>query len=98
METLLNNEAELIKTRLKCEGYEEHASLTDTNPVTAGANTGLKERDVKYNKSKVVPLIGRLHSVAGTRGRSFRLYTCSMFDWAQLDPHSSVIPQQREEM
>ena len=61
MKTQLNFEAEVMKTGLKCEGYEEDVSLADTNPGTAGANTGLKAREVKFNNSKVVRLIGRLH-------------------------------------
>ena len=61
-ETLLNYEADVMKTRLKCEGDEEDTALNDTNPATAGANTGLKAREAKFNNSKVVRLIGRLHS------------------------------------
>ena len=44
LDTLLNYEADVMKTRLKCEGYEEDVSLADTNPATAGANTGVKAR------------------------------------------------------
>ena len=60
METLLNYAEEVMKTRIKCERYEEDVSLDVTDP--AGANTGLKTREVKYNASMVVRLIGRLHS------------------------------------
>ena len=52
METLLTYEDEVMKTRLKCEGYEEDNALTDTNPATGGTNTGLKAREVKFNNSK----------------------------------------------
>ena len=61
METLLNYEAEVMKTRLNCEGYEEDNALADTSSAAGGTNTGLKARKVKFNNSKVVRLIGRLH-------------------------------------
>ena len=60
METLLNHEVEVMKTRLECERYEEDVSLDVTEP--AEANTGLKAREVKFNKSKVARLIAHLHS------------------------------------
>ena len=60
METQLNYEAEVLKTRLKCEGYEEDVSFEVTDP--AGENNGLKAREMKFNNSKVVRLIGRLDS------------------------------------
>ena len=62
METLLNYEVDVLSTRLKCEGYEKDTALTDTNPASAVTNTGLKAREAKLNNSKVVRLIGRLHS------------------------------------
>ena len=62
METLLNYEKSVLDTRLKCEGYEEDVSahMDDTDP--AGGNTGLGRREVFWNNSRVVRLIGRLHS------------------------------------
>ena len=62
METLLNYEAGVMKTRLKCEGYEDDNALADTSSAAGGTNTGLKAREVKFNASQVVRLIGRLHS------------------------------------
>ena len=46
METLANYESDVLKTRLKCEGYEEDTAsqMDDTNPANTGANTGLKAR------------------------------------------------------
>ena len=49
-----------MKKRLKCEGYEEDASLDVTDPKLA--NSGLKAVEANFNNSKVVRLIGRLHS------------------------------------
>ena len=49
---LLNYEAEGMKTRLMCEGFEEDTGLGDTNPPTAGKNTGLNAREVKFNYSR----------------------------------------------
>ena len=43
-------------------GYEYDAILEDSNPASAGRNTGLTARVVKFKVSKVVRLIGRLHS------------------------------------
>ena len=60
LKTLLNSEVEVMKTRLMCEGYDEDNSLDVTDP--AGANTGLKAGEAKFNNSKMVRLIGRLHS------------------------------------
>ena len=60
METLLNNEAEVMKTRHKCAGYEGDVSLDGKDPT--GANTGLKAREINFNTTKVVRLSGRLHS------------------------------------
>ena len=60
VETLLNNEAEVMNTRLKCEGIEEDVSLDVTYPP--GANSWLKAREGKFYHSKLVRLIGRLHS------------------------------------
>ena len=62
METLLNYEKSVLDTRLKCEGYEEDLStqMDDTDP--AGGNTGLGRREAFWNASRVVRLIGRLHS------------------------------------
>ena len=61
-ETPLNYEADVMNIRLKCEGYQEDPALNDTNPAAGRANTGIKARDAKFNNSKVVRLIGRLHS------------------------------------
>ena len=58
METLLNYEAEVRETRLKCEGYEEDVSLDVKYPL--GANSGLKAQEVRFNKSKEVRLSGRV--------------------------------------
>ena len=58
LKTLLNSEVEVMKTRLKCEGYDEDISLDVMEP--AGANTGLKAQETKFNNSKMVRLIGRL--------------------------------------
>ena len=79
METMLNYEAEVMKTRLKWEGYEEDVSLDVTDP--AGANTGLKAREVKFNNSKVVRLIGRLHSDLWHQEKLTRLASSSMCNW-----------------
>ena len=57
---MLNYEAEVMKTRLKCEGYEEDSALADTSPAAGATNTGLKAREANFNASKVVRLIGRL--------------------------------------
>ena len=62
LEKLLKYEAEVMKTRLKCERYEEDVSLADTNPATAGANTGVKAREAMFNNSKVVRLSGRMQT------------------------------------
>ena len=40
METLLNYEEEVMKTRLKCEGYEEDTALADTTPAARGRKYG----------------------------------------------------------
>ena len=98
METLLNYEAEVRKTRLKCEGYEEDVSLADTNPATAWANTGLKVREAKFNASAVVRLIGRLHSDLWHQEKLIPLASSSMFNWYLLDRHSSSRPQHGLEM
>ena len=42
----------MMKTRLKCEVFEEDVSLELTDPT--GANTRLKAREIKFNASKVV--------------------------------------------
>ena len=55
METLLNYESEVLKTRVRCEGYEEDTFLDVTGPVRA--NSGLKAVEVKFNNSKVVGLV-----------------------------------------
>ena len=62
METLLNYEKVVLDTRMKCEGYEEDtpAQIAVTDP--AGANAGLGTREGFWNNSRVVRLIGRLHS------------------------------------
>ena len=59
---MLNNEAEVMKTRLKCEGYEEDTALAATSPAAGGTNAGLRAGEAKVNNWKVVRLIGRIHS------------------------------------
>ena len=61
METLLNYEV-VLDTRMKCEGYEEDtpAQIAVTDPT--GANAGYLAREGFWNNSRVVRLIGRLHS------------------------------------
>ena len=59
-ETVLNYEVEGMKRRLNCDGYEDDISRDVTERT--GANSRLKTRELKFNNSKVVRLIGRLHS------------------------------------
>ena len=63
IEKLLNDQEEVLKTRMKCEGYEKDTAehMDDTSPAVAGTNEGLKARELKFNASKVVRLIGRPH-------------------------------------
>ena len=62
-ETILNYQNEVLKTRMKCEGYEQDTAeqMDDTNPASAGKNEGLKAREAKFNGSSIVRLIGRPH-------------------------------------
>ena len=62
LDTLLNYELEWMKTRIKCTGYEEDTTDGETNPATAGANTGLKALVANFNNSMMVRLIRRVHS------------------------------------
>ena len=62
LETLLNYESHVLKTRDKCDRYEEDIPLDDLNRTTTGTNTGLKALEVKFKESNVVRLSGRLYS------------------------------------
>ena len=64
METLANYESVGLKTRLKCEGYEEDtdSQMDDTNPANVGAKTDLKARAGYFNASRIYRLIGRPHA------------------------------------
>ena len=62
METLLNYEKVVLDTGMKCDGYEEHTpshiAVTDPND----SNEGLVAREGFWNNTRVVRLIGPLHS------------------------------------
>ena len=61
LETILNYKEDVLKTRMLCEGYVEDTagSMDVTDP--AGANTGLGAREIKFNNSVTVRMIGRIH-------------------------------------
>ena len=61
LETLLNYQAELRKTRLMYDGFEVATHLDEISDAAAATNEGLKAREFKFNNSKGVRLIGRLH-------------------------------------
>ena len=60
LKAMLNSEVEVMKTRLKCVGSEEDISLDVMDP--AGANRERKALEAKFNNSKMMRQIGRLHS------------------------------------
>ena len=62
MDTLLNYEVEVMKTRLKCEGNEENTALADSSPAAGVSNKELKAWEATFNNSKVVRLSGHLPS------------------------------------
>ena len=61
LETIINYQTDVLKTRMICEGYTEDTAgqMDVTNP--AGANTGLGTREASFNASRIVRLIGRPH-------------------------------------
>ena len=61
LETLLNYESPVLKTRVLCEGYEEDTTgqVGVTDPT--GANAGLLAREAKFHQSATVRMIGRIH-------------------------------------
>ena len=62
METIINYQEDVLKTRMLCEGYDADTAgnMDVTDP--AGANAGLGRREVTFNASKTVRMIGRIHS------------------------------------
>ena len=48
-QTLLKYDSEVMKTRIKCEGFQEHTDFGDNTSVVAGPNNRLKARETKFN-------------------------------------------------
>ena len=61
LESLLNYNAEVLKTRHYAEGWDKDLSTEIHTPAADGANTALARRRQRYVTSTVVTLIGRLH-------------------------------------
>jgi len=61
LETLINYQPDVLKTRMLCEGYVEDTTgqVAVTDPT--GANAGLLAREAKFHGSATVRMIGRIH-------------------------------------
>ena len=54
METIINYQEDVLKTRMLCEGYDADTAGQMDVSDPAGANTGLGRREVTFNASKTV--------------------------------------------
>ena len=61
LETLLNYNGDVLKTRHYAEGWDKDLSTEIAVPAADGANTALARRRRRYVDSTIVTLIGRLH-------------------------------------
>jgi len=62
LETLINYPREPLESRMLCEGFIEDTSAHIGTTDPAGGNVGLGAREVLFHESRIVRLIGRLHS------------------------------------
>ena len=62
LETLINYQSDVLKTRMLCEGFIEDTAGSMDVVTPGGANVGLGAREVTFNASTTVRLIGRPHS------------------------------------
>ena len=92
METLLNYEAEVMKTRLKCEGFEEDVSLALTYPT--GAYRASRHRRSSSSHRRWCGGVDVSTRISPTRRSSSHLASSSMWNRYLRDRHSSSTFQQ----